>query len=536
MFTPEIYDPYIPVKYNILILLSGLLCFFLSLRKENRFFRVSPLQVICLLLCLGVYIFHALSSKSIFNESSLINYLSIFAIACALSIEMRRDNLTLKKVAIISLVPFILVSTIGLVQYANIPTSFLPKGQGAISTLANINMVAQYLGLTSPLILYLYFNTESRTIRRIIEVSLALAVTYLIYCMCRSIMLGCLGALVIATVGRYFPLGFYLRTLVLIAMFFSLVSYTGVRSGGSLEDIRPVTSFETKTKTTSGRLVIWANTLDMISDSIIGHGPGSFEYKFHKYNLDEKNRFSNEKTVFLSPHNEFLRLSAEEGFIFLLTIILLIGLLFFRALSSRKNQSQYRNEIRLCLLYLPIFGAECLFQFPFILPVGILYGGILLGVLLYLSKSDSPDFIHLPFKRVLLFLAFILLTTHSIRKWNADYVFSSLKRDLEASRIACRLYPNHWRVCNQQAFLEATHGNFLLARELSDGMLQKNEYFFPSIHVRFNIEHIARDFSASCHYAKKYDSLFFDSSSLHHYVQRKCVDIASHNDSKRMRQ
>lgn len=69
---------------------------------------------------------------------------------------------------------------------------------------------------------------------------------------------------------------------------------------------------ESKRASAEWRLAVWSDTLDLIRDHPLGVGAGNFEHAFIPYALTDRSR-PGEVTVFHSPHNDYLRLVAEEG-------------------------------------------------------------------------------------------------------------------------------------------------------------------------------------------------------------------------------
>ena len=127
------------------------------------------------------------------------------------------------------------------------------------------------------------------------------------------------------------------------------------------------------------RLAVWSDTLRLVRDRPLGVGAGNFEQAFIPYALGGGTR-PDEALVFRSPHNEYLRVLAEEG---LVTSALLAALLLglARALSRSPTVASWRSPPgRLLASALVFLAIEAFFQFPFEMAFPSLTAAVALGL------------------------------------------------------------------------------------------------------------------------------------------------------------
>ena len=145
-----------------------------------------------------------------------------------------------------------------------------------------------------------------------------------------------------------------------------------------------VAKVSNKISDSNGRVDIWKNTLKLIIDHPFGVGPGGFEIKFADYNLTSAGQITKETVLFTTPHNEILRLIAENGVLLGFLIIMIIIKMFW---DTWKRIVTLDSSIKLLFLGLiSVMVFEILFQFPLVLPIGKMFFGILLGVCFYFSN------------------------------------------------------------------------------------------------------------------------------------------------------
>lgn len=271
----------------------------------------------------------------------------------------------------------LILGIIGVCQYFNVGFRFIPGNFEMYATLTHKNLFASALLLLFPFACYGIIRTAG--VWRIISLSSA---SINLFCMgaarTRSVWL----AMVVATLttstvffktrrkntpkmgtskrGKPWYLGYLF--IVAILLLFALCSKHPFKLA------RPVLSFESMTE----RLLIWNKTFRMINDApFIGVGPGQWKIIFPKYGkidrwLDDSPPSEPAEVIHQRPHNDYLWIMAEFGYIgFILYISFFILLLYYTYEILKHSSDNDTRAITFCLLFV-IMGyiVIAFFSFP----------------------------------------------------------------------------------------------------------------------------------------------------------------------------
>jgi O-antigen ligase len=115
------------------------------------------------------------------------------------------------------------------------------------------------------------------------------------------------------------------------------------------------------------RVLIWKNTLKMIFEHFwLGVGGGNWQIFFPKYSLQGIWRCDEMNVTFQRPHNDFLWIWSEYGFVgFMLKMIVFIGVLLpaFNAIKNESNQLKQKLELS---IFISCYIANvCIMAFDF---------------------------------------------------------------------------------------------------------------------------------------------------------------------------
>lgn len=120
---------------------------------------------------------------------------------------------------------------------------------------------------------------------------------------------------------------------VLTAIFIGLLNSSNVTNRIS-QGMNEVTSYNNSAEATSMglRMVLWKNTLDLISERpIFGYGTGGFEKAYQAKIVDQPEWHN---VIIHDPHNQFLKIATEQGIIGLLVFLGWISSIFWQKPSQ----------------------------------------------------------------------------------------------------------------------------------------------------------------------------------------------------------
>lgn len=138
------------------------------------------------------------------------------------------------------------------------------------------------------------------------------------------------------------------------------------------------------------RINIWRTTLDMIPEKpLFGYGPGNWKLhapKFHNGRFSSIDEFNWQR-----PHNDFLWVIAEKGFVGFLIYISIVGLIIFNLVSViRKSDEKTDKQFATVLIGgLSMYLAASFFDFPYERVFHNVYLWFIFAVALILSKKNT---------------------------------------------------------------------------------------------------------------------------------------------------
>ena len=420
-----------------------------------------------------------------------------------------------------------IVVALGLAQARGLrPMPWLTAGDQRSATFGNANMAAEFLGLALVVLLSWRGGRESswRPWPRsgLVEILVAGGLAYLYVLGTRSVMLGLGGALLLLASAGRLPTRPLLRAGAAAAL---LVVFAYCPGPGLLD---PATQ-AWKRDSTELRMAVWADTLRLIRDRPFGVGAGNFEHAFLPYALAGRSR-PDESLVFRSPHNDVLRLLAEEGWVAAAILLGLVGLLVLR-LHRSPAVDRWRSPAGLLLGSLGVFLAvQACFQFPSEMAFPALTMAVLLGLAWACLEPPAPaapaSVARRPVWRLAGAAASLLVPVGVLwglgRVATAERLFVTARDGVSAQEQACRLDPRRLDACTQAAWLRIRAGDERTARAGLVSVLDRSPCYYPAIKL-LGEDSLARgDRDAGCRYLGIYDAMFRGRSSVHERVRRDC--------------
>jgi O-antigen ligase/Tfp pilus assembly protein PilF len=309
-----------------------------------------------------------------------------------------------------------LTAVIGICQHL-FHLDWIPQAAAPAATFANKNMAAQFITLTFPLGVCLFFGTGKKTDQWVAVICGAAMMLYLAYTRTRAAWLAvfvelCLmGAVLPFTLKRFGTEFGWMKKkviwvpgllLVLIPAFF--LSDRLLKQGRLMMDrALPVTvtavqqSSMAGTDSVSLRLAIWQNTLEMIKERpVFGYGLGNHKIHYPKFNEKAvKEIVFSEISQPSHVHNDFLQLLAETGVIGG-GIGLIVFVLFFVQVIRLWQTASVRVVFAVLGLGTAMAGIliNACFSFPFDMPIPpLMVAGYMAGVVGLTRWPDTryPD-------------------------------------------------------------------------------------------------------------------------------------------------
>ena len=448
ILTPLVFYPYLvrifnPPKelaFNILVII-GLMFWFLKMTSQEEF-NITPTP-----LNFPVLVFMVICPLSLlWSNSSMVSLLELplflagpilyFLVVNNIK-EEHQINRLLTTVLFISS----LLGIYGIFQYQGIDFAFWKANVGrnqVFGLFGNVNYFAEYMIVTLPLAISLFFATRNRTHKILLLIGILAMGGSLILTFTRGSYLAIgisslfMFFLYLASRGKGFIKEhkkifiFILALIILVTFLFALPNPLN-KSGTVISKIKSRISISQFTEGSSlkRRIAIWKFTALMIKDHpILGSGIGTFKYNSLSYQAKFFDQGENRRLypygIADKTHNEYLQLWAELGIIGLGIFIWLIITYFNYGIKLLKRiKDRYKQGILIGLMGgIIAVLIDSIFGFPLHLPATLVLFWLVLGLTMSMNEkeNDSPKIN--PVKKVneifrfkpILYIFIILLT------------------------------------------------------------------------------------------------------------------------------
>lgn len=358
----------------------------------------------------------------------------------------------------ISTIVLFIVSLYAFMQYYGIYFIVRAKGGGPssiFSTLGHRNFASDMEILLFPLAFYLFLKEKSH--RKLIFYSITLLISWVSLYMMQSrgaltglLVASCLALLLLrrGKVGLFLlkrkrRVGLLLLFMLLLTVIYSFPNpISTARFYGLAHLSRTVKLFENPYSATSGRVLIWRATLNIIgTHPLRGVGLGRFGYNYLLYQagvLKADEYPLNAKRA----HNEYLQIWAEMGTpAFLFFLLFLMNL--YRRIWNLIGKPFGVNKLKIIALSCGITGGliHALFSFPFHLPANGFYLILMMAHVFGLSDPLEPKFGTFSVRKSII-RAFSLLVifisafsfSYSLRSFASQYLCAKITIETLKSR------------------------------------------------------------------------------------------------------
>jgi O-antigen ligase len=288
------------------------------------------------------------------------------------------------------------------------------------ATFGHKNLLSSYLLFSLPFVV-IGVKNQTKNIYKIILMLLCFLVLFLL------LLLQTRAALLALIIGVLFyafllfknyiklnqPNKLLLPVLLVIGMLFF---------SSSIYVFKDKFSVITRTESFKERAALWQNSWEMFKEFPMGVGAGNWQILLPKYGVQKfyefNYRVTEGLTTFQRPHNDFLWVFCETGFIGGLTYILIFSLVFIALLNNKSNDSFL--DVNLLAAFVVSYIIVALFDFPLERVEHSFIFWVLAAFALVSFKFGKS--VVLPFKTVLfglLFVACFSLYTAKLR-WNSE--------------------------------------------------------------------------------------------------------------------
>jgi hypothetical protein len=453
---------------------------------------------------------------------------SFVALALASYWSFRRRGLRLGALRSCVALAEAVVVTLGLLQMADLrPLPWLTGGDQRSATFGNVNMAAQFVGLALVVLFSRSSDAGGGSGRRLLVRTLGFAgLGYVVLAGTRSVALALVAASLVLALLRRSREAFARGCVALVAAAMVVLPplVPSAAGPGSVE------TPHSKATSAGWRLAVWSDTLDLVRDHPLGVGAGNFEHAFAPYALAGRSR-PGEQIVFRSPHNDYLRLLAEEGgpgALLLLALLLLLVRELGRSPAIRAWQSDVGALLASCATFIAV---EAFFQFPFEMAFPALLVAVLVGLALAAVERPADAAAGArrqasgPRRRLVdaaCLLVAGLMLAGTARLMVAEHLAASRRADRLALERACRLDPRRLDACVEAAWHDSRAGRHDVAQMALAEVLARSPEYPPALKLRAEDLLAAGRRDEGCAQARRYDALFGGASSLHRLVSREC--------------
>lgn len=271
-------------------------------------------------------------------------------------------------------------------------------------------------------------------------------------------------------------------------------------------------------ETVRHRMDMWHNAIKISKDYPLGVGRTKFNFYQVLYQDHTQVNPASETLIERTPHNEFLKYLAEEGWSF---IILCCAFVFFflrHYWTSLAKHIQKDEKTRFIFSICSLLLVEFFLQFPMELAFPHLMIAISVGFIL--AQLEDPHTINAPiFLTVPLFFIFLI---GAVFLFIANLSNGPLHSTPYTIKRGCQLAPLDWRVCNDYGFFLGRTKEHKKAIEHALKTLELRPYQFAAISQMGNSYFMLKNIPQACKVAWFYDRLFLHKSTLQKFIAKHC--------------
>lgn len=233
------------------------------------------------------------------------------------------------------------------------------------ATFGHKNLLSSYLLFTLPFVV-IGIKNQTNIIFKVLLIFLAFVVlVLLLFLQTRAALLALVIAVIfyaILLIKNYTYQHQSSKFLLPFLLVLSMLFFTG-----SIYFFRDKFSVITRTESFKERAALWQNSYEMFKEYPMGVGAGNWQIMLPKYGVQKfyefNYRVTEGLTTFQRPHNDFLWVLCETGFIGGLTYVLIFGLVGIALLKIKPNDTFF--DVHILAAFLVSYMVVALVDFPF---------------------------------------------------------------------------------------------------------------------------------------------------------------------------
>lgn len=533
-YSPVFADPFLPFRMIALLSFTGLAVVSLAFDKKllARASASSLLITSTLTWLILQLIFDALRKG---GGSTSMGISQDLAIACLSVISlhiMEKEADFLYNLAWLNTLLASFISALGMAQLAGLAIPWFPSAILQPESLGNMNMIAEYLGFSLALSIFLLGREDKFIPRLLVVIASACMLTYPLLIVCRSVLIGICLVLAFSIINQRLK-ATEAVTLVLITSFLSIL-IARPASHSTADPVAKTYWVNRASEATNaailnrtfgsqaGQNFLRIKTIEMIKiHPWLGFGRGSYEQAASKYLTSQNSPFRSETILVKNPRNEPLQVLSELGLpLGGLLILGFIGLLGKVYLSVRKNKNQ-DERLQLAVYLSLILMIEAYYQAPLQIPVGMIFFSLLLGLLFSFLPSLPKAHVPIAWIRMALFFMALAFLVQAGRLAFAEYSYAHKNLAKNQVARACQLLPEHWRVCLRYSEELMSEGRWQELNHITQARLTRYPGFHPSERIAALSAWNQGQKQDACVMAQRYQSQFQNQNSLR-FIYQKC--------------
>lgn len=374
----------------------------------------------------------------------------------------------------------------------------------------NINMSAEFVGIS--LILLISGRGHFARCGWLIDSLIYLSAIYCYYASSRSIAVALGVSFGILVWLKIVPLKRALQYIVVTSLVLFFIEVLTNYLSNSSSSVNYV-----KFSSTLCRWQIIKATCLMILDHPFGVGPGNYLFSFIPY-IYATLPSLNENNLAQSPHNEYLRIMAEDGIPFAVILFLTLCIYFYGKRDIFKSISVNHPTLIGFFCFLAVQAA---FQFPLINGFPFLVTTCFVGYALSIFQTDQViEFGRGKWLTLTSIVGLMLIGGVASEAISYRYFYSA-----SMNQVAYALNGNNWQASIQAARADMEVGKFIPARQILDQELKIHPSNFIAMSLKARLEAMTGNMQKSCEILQQIDAFFAGQSIHHSYIVYNCRGV-----------